>query len=485
MQENTEEKKAGRILIVDDEKDITNVLSDVLRGKGYATQTAPNGSEGVKLYKEHPYDVVITDLKMPVMGGLDMLSALRKIDKNSIIIIMTGYATVETAINALKSGAYDYILKPFKVGELLTVVERAFEKIRLSSENLQLREQITLLKLSESVSSSLSLDEVLSILVDAAQKEVDADGLEILFRPPGTKEFSRRLATGNISEIDKVFADLSTLERELGGGSTQWRGKALDSLIDEAAKPVVRSAMSVPFKRGGEILGVLNAYSSSKHREFLPREEKALIVLGDRAASSVENALLYADLESSFRETIQGLAMAVEAKDVYTHGHSEAVTNLCVAVATEMNCSSVFIDTLRQAGLLHDIGKIGISSNILNKAGKLSPEEYEIIKNHSQMGRRILEKISFLKDVVPIVYHHHERYDGKGYPDGLSGEDIPLGARVIQVADTYDAMNSDRPYRKGLGHEMAVMELKRCSGTQFDPQCVDAFLRMVERNGMP
>jgi putative nucleotidyltransferase with HDIG domain len=420
------------------------------------------------------------------MDGLELLSRLRQSNPEAMVIMMTGYATVETAVEALKTGAYDYILKPFKVSELLQVVDRAFDKIRLSAENLQLKEQITLLKLSEAVSSSLSLNEVLSILVDAAKNEVDADAVELLFRPPGSTVFSRRLAVGNISDVGQVFSNPEMLEQRLRSGhSLQLRGEDLLSAVTVQARSKVGSSLSVPLMRGGAVLGMLNAYSRSDRRAFRPREEKALIVLGDRAATSLENALLYADLENSFRETIQSLALALEAKDSYTHGHSESVTRLCVAIATEMGCTDSLRDTLRQAGVLHDIGKIGISSNILNKPGKLTPEEYETIKSHPQMGKRRLEHISFLRDVVPIVYHHHERHDGMGYPEGLKGEEIPLGARVMAVADTYDAMTSDRPYRTGLGHEKAVSELRRCSGTQFDPDSVEAFIAMCAKNGVP
>lgn len=477
---------SGRILIVDDEQDITSVLSDVLTDRGYNTTMAHNGREALSAFLADPFDLVITDLKMPEMDGLELLARLRSTNPEAMVIMMTGYATVETAVEALKTGAYDYILKPFKVSELLQVVDRAFDKIRLAEENLQLKEQITLLKLSEAVSSSLSLNEVLSILVDAAKNEVDADAVELLFRPPGSQDFSRRLAVGNVAELARTFADPIALEKSLRSGqSLQLRGEELTALVAPDARGQVGSSLSVPLMRGGSVLGVLNAYSRSDRRAFRPREEKALIVLGDRAATSLENALLYADLESSFRETIQSLALALEAKDSYTHGHSESVTRLCVAIAAEMGCTDLFKDTIRQAGVLHDIGKIGISSTILNKPGKLTPEEYETIKSHPRMGKRILEHISFLRDVVPIVYHHHERHDGMGYPLGLKGDEIPLGARVMAVADTYDAMTSDRPYRTGLGHEKAVSELIRCSGTQFDPDSVEAFVDMCAKNGVP
>ena len=236
----------------------------------------------------------------------------------------------------------------------------------------------------------------------------------------------------------------------------QLRGEPLSELLSPEETRRVGTLLSVPLRRGGQVLGMLNAYSNKVQRAFLPREEKALVVLGDRAATSVENALLYADMENTFRETIQGLALALEAKDAYTHGHSENVTRLCEATAGVMGLDE--------------------ASGILNKPGRLDPEEYAVIQSHPRLGRRILEPISFLKDAVPIVYHHHERWDGKGYPAGLSGEEIPLSCRIMAVADTYDAMTSDRPYREGLTHEVAVAELRRCSGTQFEPQCVQAFL---------
>jgi response regulator RpfG family c-di-GMP phosphodiesterase len=485
MQTSITARSQGRILIVDDERDITSVLSDVLGDKGYETVAAHDGLDAIERYTADPFDLVITDLKMPRMGGLELLKALRVMNRDALVIMMTGYATVETAVDALKNGAYDYILKPFKVGALLKVVGRAFEKKRLEEENLQLREQITLLKLCEAVSSSLSLDEVLTMVVDAVRKEVDADGVELLFRPPRSRSYSRRLAVGKAAEFDAVFLDTEHFEHTFHTGlSLQNRGDELKNLLCPEAQGEIRSALSVPLMRNGEILGVLSAYSSSEKRAFLPREEKALVVLGDRAATSLENALLYADLEVSFRETIQGLALALEAKDAYTHGHSESVTRYCVGIAKQMGLSEAFQGLLEQAGLLHDIGKIGIASNILNKPEPLTAEEYELIKAHPATGKRILENISFLKDAIPIVYHHHERIDGKGYPEGLVGDEIPLGARVMQVADTYDAMTSSRAYRTRMGHEDSVAELRRFSGTQFDPECVDAFIRMCEDEGI-
>lgn len=465
------------ILIADDEEDITLVLGDILEEQGYRVKSASDGQDAWEKAKKEHFDAIITDLKMPRMGGLELLRRVKGANIPSVVIIMTGFATVETAIEALKLGAYDYILKPFKVNELLKVVDRAMEKIRLEAENLQLKEQISLLRLSEAVASSLSLNEVLSIVVEAALKEVNADGVELLFRPPGSNEFSRRLSLGKDGEIPPILGSAEFLESCIGKEPhLQMSGSELDKVLDARSPLGVKTLLSVPLRRGGKILGVLNAYSRETKKAFLPREEKALIVLGDRAATSLENALLYADMQNTFKETMQGLALALETKDAYTRGHSECVTRLCDATAIQMNLDPAFKAVLHQAAVLHDIGKIGISSAILNKPGGLSPEEYNVIKSHPGMGKRILEPISFLKDVVPIVYHHHERWDGSGYPEGFMETEIPLGARVMAVADAYDAMTSDRAYRKGLPHAVAARELQRCAGSQFDPECVENFL---------
>ncbi len=477
MESNPPPDTRARILVADDEADITMVLGDLLEEQGYVVDTAADGVEAWERSQQEPFDVIITDLKMPNMGGLDLLRKVREAGQRAVVIIMTGFATVETAIEALKVGAYDYVLKPFKVGELLLVVERAVEKLRLEDENLHLREQITLLRLSEAVASSLSVDQVLSIVGEAALTEVQADAIELWFRPPGAAAFTRRMGVDKDGALTPVLANMGTLEASLDGRPhLQVQGDDLLPLLSDEARDRIQSLLTVPLRRGGQLLGILNAYSRRGRNAFRPRDEKALIVLGDRAATSLENALLYADLENTFRETIQGFAHAIEAKDAYTHGHSENVTRLCDGAARAMGLDGEFRDALRQAGLLHDIGKIGIPSSILNKPGKLTPDEYEAIKGHPAMGQRILDPISFLREVVPVVYHHHERFDGTGYPTGLGGAEIPLASRLMAVADTYDAMTSDRAYRRGLSHKEAVAELRRCAGTQFDPECVDAFL---------
>lgn len=182
------------------------------------------------------------------------------------------------------------------------------------------------------------------------------------------------------------------------------------------------------------------------------------------------------DLSELFYKTIKSISFALDAKDKYTHGHSMRVTLYSLALAKKLNLPEGLMEEIETAGLLHDIGKIAIPEKILLKPGKLTPEEYEIIKTHPELGERLVESIEKLKLISNWLKYHHERYDGKGYPEGLVGEQIPVTARIIALADTYDAMTSDRAYRNAMSHQVAMEEIKRCSGTQFDPQLSEIFI---------
>lgn len=190
---------------------------------------------------------------------------------------------------------------------------------------------------------------------------------------------------------------------------------------------------------------------------------------------------LYAKMRKMYLETIRALAAAIDAKDPYTKGHSERVAQMAVSLARELNLPEGEIENLEYSALLHDIGKIGIDEKILRKDDGLTNEEYDKIKKHTITGAKIIEPVDFLKNSYQAIYHHHERFNGNGYPDGIKEEDIPLAARIISVADAYDAMNSDRPYRKRLSKDKIIKELKDQSGKQFDPKIVKALISILER----
>ncbi|MFP4497353.1 MAG: GAF domain-containing protein [Vulcanimicrobiota bacterium] len=248
----------------------------------------------------------------------------------------------------------------------------------------------------------------------------------------------------------------------------------------------IPSALSVPLRFHTKIIGVLNvkgkkAYDPTSGDNFTKSDLDILTMLASQAAIAIENAELHKSLEDLFVNSIKALANAIEARDPYTRGHSERVTEYSIKIANYMNLPNDEIKKIRYAALLHDIGKINIKEEILNKPGRLTDEEFQIMHNHPTLGVKIMEPVKEFKDILPYMYHHHERYGAGGYPDGVHGEQIPLPARILAVADSFDAMTTDRPYRNALPLQVALNELIKNSGTQFDPRVVKVFMEIIEK----
>jgi response regulator RpfG family c-di-GMP phosphodiesterase len=496
----TSQEDSPRILIVDDEKVIREILSDFLAMEGYVVRAVEDGLAALKELRLRPYDLVISDLKMPNMGGIELLDKIAAEHLNVLTVIMTGYGTVETAIEAMKKGAYDYILKPFKVEEVVHVVQRGLDRQRLQAENIRLREALSLYRVSEAIATSLELDRILDVILDAVMEEVSADVVTLHLQDAKTGVFEERIKRVNYDsdgahaavgtlDIDELFSHFRS-DRPIvthGIKASRFFTRGFDG-------QKLASFVSVPMRVRDRVIGMLNAYSFTRGKVFDEGQRKMLVILASRAAMSIENARLYEDLvgknkdlkkvnlslEENFRQTIVGFAHALEESDRYTRGHSERVALYARLIAIGMGLKEAEVETVVQAGLMHDIGKIGIRYEKLNKPGKLTPEEVSMFRTHPAKGKRILEPIPFMREIIPGCWCHHEHWDGSGYPQGLMAENIPMFGRIVSVADTYDAMTSDRAYRKALPHEVAVAELERCSGTQFDPAVVEVFLREIE-----
>lgn len=247
----------------------------------------------------------------------------------------------------------------------------------------------------------------------------------------------------------------------------------------------------IPSFYRSELLAVLLLGRKNNNKRIAKEELNFFSALASDVAMAIRNAQLFGDLESELQKkyrllihTIIALAAAIDAKDHYTHGHTERVTNISVEIAKRLSYGNKkeytekFLDSLRFGALLHDIGKIGVPESILNKQGPLTPEEMEKMRQHTLLGSTILQPITELGDTILAVKYHHERFDGSGYPEGLKGNEIPIQAAIISVADAYDAMTSDRPYRKGLSREQALAELRKSSGTQFDPRVVNVLCEL-------
>ncbi|MBI5101436.1 MAG: response regulator [Nitrospirae bacterium] len=242
----------------------------------------------------------------------------------------------------------------------------------------------------------------------------------------------------------------------------------------------IRSSLLVPLVTKGETIGLLDI-GSTFHGRLAPAHLSAGENIASQITVALENARLYEDLQQLLVGTITSLAEAIDAKSPWTNGHSARVTKYAMELGRELGLKGRELEWLRLAGLLHDVGKIGTYDIVLDKPGKLTEEEFELVKKHPRKGAEILTPIKQLLDVIPGVLHHHERYDGKGYPYGLKAEDIPLQARILCIADSYDAMTADRPYRTAAGRDYALSEIRRGSGTQFDPELIPVFVRVLEK----
>ncbi|MDA8233451.1 MAG: HD-GYP domain-containing protein [Clostridia bacterium] len=250
--------------------------------------------------------------------------------------------------------------------------------------------------------------------------------------------------------------------------------------------PLLRSMLVVPIVLDKRVLGLLILLHRHQGREehlpqFTERDSQLMGILAHQAALMIENNYLKMENQrrSLYLKTITALSQAIEAKDIYTRGHSERVAALATGLGAELKLSPDEIANINYGALLHDVGKIGISEAILNKEGRLDPEEYEIMKKHPEIGANILSEVDFLEDALDVVTHHHERIDGSGYPKALVQKEIPLAARIVGIADAWDAMTSDRAYRQAMPENMAVNQLRRGAGTQFDAYLVERFLWMV------
>ncbi len=352
------------VLFVDDEINILKAIQRLLRHEPMRVLTATDPAEALKMMRETPAQVVVTDQRMPTMSGVDFLSAIREQQGDVIRMMLTGYTEMNIAVEAINKGEiYRLITKPWNDDELRATLRQAFDHYDLKSEIKRL------------------------------------NGI--------SREQNFKLQDMNRNLEDKV------------------------------------------------------------------RERTKQLALKNQ------------ELSTAYIQTIRALAEAIDAKDHYTRGHSERVAVYASRIAREMNMRKELIERVYFAGLLHDVGKIGVPDAIITKPSRLDREEYLEIQKHPEIGAKILEPVEFLRHIVPCVRHHHEWYDGcnSGYPLQLAGDQIPQPSRIILVADTVEAMTSDRPYRDALPLEAVVRELHKYSGSQFDPACVDACLKLLEDEG--
>lgn len=347
------------------------------------------------------------------------------------------------------------------------------------------KEKIVLSQLSQIIVSTQKLE---NFLKDALDLILEESGSEygFILKVEKKEEILSAWVSSGIS-LSWVKSCPFSLEKGAIGYVTS-KGKPL--IIDDYVKDIrfrdsgeftsflPKTLLIVPLKIAEETVGILSL--CDKKPFYTNYELEIMLTVASYTAMAIKNRFLYEDLHQSFLGTIRALIQTVEAKDRYTSGHSRMVTRYSLAIGKYLNLPPEDMDMIKFCGLLHDIGKIGISENVLEKPSILTQKEYKMIKKHPLIGEQIVKEVKFLKPGLSLIRHHHERYNGKGYPDRLKGENIPLLARIVTVADAFDAMISDRPYRKTMNIQEAIEELKRGKGTQFDPKIVDVFCKMLE-----
>ncbi len=464
------------LVVIDDEKYVCNIIMEALdEFADYNVRKFTDPIEAIDFISDNAIDLVLTDLVMGKHSGVQVLETTLKNHPDAVVILMTGYPTVKTAISVLKKGGYDYLIKPFKLEDLKSTIARGLEHQRIKRENVRLRSQLELMKVTEAVAHGMKLHPLLTLIADSAVKELSAEAASIVLLDRKANKYRLRCLSGSVDD-NKVKEFLLGKSKALNRQTTDHGPLLINEEVVINDKSHRRSYISYPLISRGKNIGSFNLVSTNRFSYLSRGQGHLMSLLASTAAFVVESSHMDKDLQKSYLMTIKALASAIEARDRYTAGHTDRVYRIAKVIARELGWNNKQLIDLRTGSILHDIGKIGVPDSILNKPGKLTDEETEIMKKHPELGARILKGIPFLEPIIPYVISHHERYDGTGYPHGLSGEDIPLEGRVLAVADTFDAIMSDRPYRPSAKTEKAINELILYKGTQFDPVVVDAFI---------
>ncbi len=374
-----------------------------------------------------------------------------------------------------------------EVTELAESFNTMTDSLRERSESLtkKVLELATLYEMSRALGSTLDLDILLDSVLESAMRIFNVELGYVTLRDRESGELDVRSLQGSSSRSDEAAVRSSMSEWVVREGRPlifnpprdgENNGTRIDSVSGALA------ALCVPLVSSEGTLGAITVGSRDPRHRFTSDDVRLLATIANHVTIAIGNIELFSSLQDAYLATVRALAAAVDAKDPYTRGHSDRVAQFALMIADSVELSFEQKTALEMAAYLHDIGKIGISEDILLKPGKLSDEEMGQMRHHPLIGANILKPIAFPWPIAPVVRHHHEHFDGRGYPAGLKGEEIPLLARVLTVADAYEAMVSDRPYRRGRSDEDAILEMRRCSGTHFDPRIVDAFIRALDES---
>jgi len=496
--ENNIMQKRLTILVADDETAMLNLFEAYLGRAGHEVLLARNGFEAIDQLSRTNIDCCFTDLNMPRMGGVELARHIHERDNTIPVVVMTGDPSSENMLGTLKSGVVDFLVKPFQMSKIKESLSRVMREKELYVNNLLLKaeykktEKLTQLnqelkqKIRDVEISNLILQqlshvsssrELFNVIVRMSGRIADCDEAHFYLY----KETSRTLVP--IAAYKKDTRPTSNA-REMA------RLKLAKKAIQDGMPILYRakngggSAIATHFKIRNKPFGILISSRANVQNPLDRKDLFYLNLLSDKTSIALENLVLYENIYENLFSTLTAFVETIEARDAYTKQHSVMVSKISVALARKLGCSGEELEALNVGGNLHDIGKIGIPDNILLKPGKLTDEEYEIIKRHPVIGSNIIRHMGMWNLEEKIVRCHHERFDGKGYPEGLKGEEIPFLARILSVADVYHALTSDRSYRKKMSRETALSIIFDSAGTQFDPEIVPVFIGLFEKSAI-
>jgi response regulator RpfG family c-di-GMP phosphodiesterase len=483
--------EGSRILLVDDTPEVIQLLTDFLSVYSCEIHTASTGKEALSLLSSQDIDIAVLDIKLPDTDGLSLLDTIKLQDPAIAVVMITGYNEPDLIIEAMKKGASDFLIKPFSIDKLLLVMMRVrkqrdllLEKNNMLSDledrrkievlNRQLERKIAELTRMYHISSIFNS---LSIFEDIYEKSV---GIVNEVLNPETSGYyivdheSRQLILYRTNGNGKA----STIE------SSVPVDKRLLQEMKEGKHHIIKDDKTFsPLMIKGECVGMLmagaKANGHSNGSAFTDEDLYLLRLISDKASVQIENRMLYESLFESVLHTLTSLIIAINRRDMYTEGHCKRVADMCLCLADRIGASDYDKDVVRVVAPIHDVGKIGIPDSILLKPGRLTDEEYATMKSHSVYGEEIINRFDILSNEAKITRHHHEFFDGRGYPDHLAGSAIPYCSKLIALCDAWDAMTTNRPYRKSMSMEEAMTEIRRCRGSQFDPDLADCFLEMM------
>jgi response regulator RpfG family c-di-GMP phosphodiesterase len=479
-----------RVLIVDDEESTVAICKFALQRLGMEVETALTASEALAKVRQEAFDLAVVDWLLPDGSGMALFRMMREHLPQLVGILITGQNVADTNREALEAGFWAFLPKPFTISEFQATVERAAAYIRAIRERERLELMMSLSEVAQQIATSLETEEVLQRILHVALQQARADKVSIMLVDQSTSPPRLRLVAA-----EGLSPDLLSIEVPVGegiAGQVVIAGAPLlinAQTIHQFSPSALHyqgagSALCLPLKVGNRVVGVLNLTRLTSDRPFSESDIRLYLVLAAQAALAIENAQLHQKIREGYIAALASFCKFAEALMPYRQGHSIRVGIYAKRLAEVVGLDKQEAEQLRIAALMQDLGLLKVPKEVLMKPERLTDEEWQLVKQHPIWSLEMVDPPAILTETVEAaVRHHHERFDGNGYPDGLKGEQIPLPARLLAVADTFDALCSERPYRPAYSTEQALEEMRKVSGSQLDPDLTDAFIQSVADGG--